>query len=73
MTASSIEPARIATSALHLTSAVQGSFAILGAATAMFVIGRGWRGRTPVADSEVQEPDRATARAAAERPSGALD
>jgi EmrB/QacA subfamily drug resistance transporter len=47
--ASSIRPAGIATSALHLNFAAQGILAILGAATAMFVIGRGWRGKPRVA------------------------
>jgi hypothetical protein len=41
MAASSIQPAGIATSALHLTFAAQGTIAILGAATAMFAIGKG--------------------------------
>jgi EmrB/QacA subfamily drug resistance transporter len=63
VTASSIEPAGIATSALHLNFAVQGILAIVGAATALFVIGRGWRGRTPVA-VDAHDPDRANAMAA---------
>jgi hypothetical protein len=44
MSAFSIRPAAVATSALHLNVAAQGFFAIIGAATALFAIGRGWRG-----------------------------
>ena len=57
MTASSIEPADIATSALHLNFAAQGILALLGAATALFAIGGGWRGSPRVAerDAEVEQ------------------
>jgi hypothetical protein len=41
MTAFSIQPADNATSALHLNLATQGTIAIIGAATALFSIGRG--------------------------------
>ena len=59
MTASSIRPPGIATSALHLNFAAQGVIAILGAATALFAIGRGARERPRKSDRDV--PDRATA------------
>ena len=55
MSASSIRPASVATSALHLNFAAQGVIAIIGAATALFVIGQGWRGRPRVAE---RVPDR---------------
>jgi EmrB/QacA subfamily drug resistance transporter len=63
MSASSIRPTGVATSALHLDFAAQGVFAALGAATALFVIGRGWRGRSRVTDAG--DPDRAAASATA--------
>ncbi len=40
----SVRPTGVATSALHLIFAAQGLIAVAGAATALFVIGGGWRG-----------------------------
>jgi predicted MFS family arabinose efflux permease len=64
MSAFSIRPAGVATSALHLNFAAQGVIAILGAATALFVIGGGWRGRPRDADRDAQDRDRAHAKTA---------
>ena len=47
--------AGVATSALHLNFAAQGIVALPGAATAMFVLGRGRRGRTRVAEREARD------------------
>ncbi|MDP9300849.1 MAG: MFS transporter [Actinomycetota bacterium] len=52
MVGSSIQPASAATSALHVVFGVQGIIAIIGAATALFVIGRGWRGRPRVSERD---------------------
>jgi EmrB/QacA subfamily drug resistance transporter len=52
MSALSIRPASVATSALHLNFAAQGVIAAIGAATALFVIGQGWRGRPRGAEGE---------------------
>jgi predicted MFS family arabinose efflux permease len=52
---SSIRPAGVATSALHLNFAAQGIVALAGAATAMFVLGRGRRGRPRVAEREARD------------------
>jgi len=52
---SSIRPAGAATSALHVNFAAQGIVALAGAATAMFVLGRGRRGRTRVAEREARD------------------
>jgi predicted MFS family arabinose efflux permease len=57
ISASSIRPASVATSALHVDFAGQGTIAILGAATALFVVGRGWRGRARVAERDARERD----------------
>jgi EmrB/QacA subfamily drug resistance transporter len=54
---SSIRPADVATSALHEDFAAQGIIAILGAATALFVVGRGWRGRPRVAERDARDGD----------------
>jgi EmrB/QacA subfamily drug resistance transporter len=54
MSAFSIRPAGVATSALHLNFAAQGFFAILGAATALFAIGRGWRGEEKVRPTQAR-------------------
>jgi MFS family permease len=59
ITGSSIRPASVAVSALHVDFAAQGIIAILGAATALFVIGQGWRGRPRVADGNAREGARA--------------
>ena len=40
----SVRPAAVATAALHVIFAAQGVIAVAGAATALFVIGGGWRG-----------------------------
>jgi EmrB/QacA subfamily drug resistance transporter len=70
ISAFSIRPAGIATSALHLNFAAQGILAIIGAATALFVIGRGWRGKPRAVEPDAQEDrDRAQAKVA-ERPFG---
>ena len=55
---SSIQPASVATDALHLNFAVQGIIALLGAATALFVLGRGWRGRPRAAEREAGDGGR---------------
>ena len=49
---SSIRPAGVATSALHLNFAAQGIIAILGAGTALFVLGRGLRGGPRAAERD---------------------
>jgi hypothetical protein len=54
----SIRPAGIATSALHVNFAAQGILAIIGAATALFLIGRGWRGRPRVSAVSEMEVER---------------
>ncbi len=59
LSAFSLRPASVATSALHLNFAAQGIVAILGAVTALFVIGGGWRGRPRAAEHDA--PDRARA------------
>jgi predicted MFS family arabinose efflux permease len=55
---SSIRPASVATDALHLNFAAQGIIALLGAATALFVLGRGWRGRPRAAEREIGDGGR---------------
>jgi EmrB/QacA subfamily drug resistance transporter len=55
---SSIRPAGVATSALHLNFAAQGIIAIVGAATALFVLGRGWRRRPRVAERDLEDGGR---------------
>jgi EmrB/QacA subfamily drug resistance transporter len=52
---SSFRPESVATSALHLNFAAQGVIAILGAATALFVIGRGWRDRPRAAEGGARD------------------
>jgi MFS family permease len=55
---SSIRPAGVATAALHVNFAAQGILAIIGAATALFLIGRGWRGRPRVSAVSEMEVER---------------
>jgi EmrB/QacA subfamily drug resistance transporter len=59
---SSIEPASVATDALHLNFAAQGTIALLGAATALFVLGHGWRGRPRAAEREASDGGRTNAK-----------
>jgi EmrB/QacA subfamily drug resistance transporter len=54
---STIRPASVATSALHLNFAAQGVIAILGAATALFFVGRRWRGRPRLAERDARDGD----------------
>jgi EmrB/QacA subfamily drug resistance transporter len=58
MVGSSVRPAGVATSALHVDFAAQGVLAIIGAATALSVIGRGWRGRPRVSATPEMEIQR---------------
>ncbi len=50
MVGSNIQPASVATDALHLNFAAQGIIALVGAATALLGLGYGWRGNVRVAE-----------------------
>jgi predicted MFS family arabinose efflux permease len=54
-----IRPEDVATSALHLVFGAQAILAMVGAVTALFVIGRGWRGRPRVAERDAGDGERA--------------